>query len=105
MSPVYVDPLVDCLQTPRWRHRQSSHLVADTLTELHTFAERIGLKRSWFQDKSLPHYDLSPGMRRTAIAHGVISLCRGKSVLKWREIRRAPKPSDEMLGEGRKGES
>ena len=35
------------------------HLVADTEEELHKFAQKIGLKRSWYQDKShYPHYDL-----------------------------------------------
>ena len=35
------------------------HLVADTVHELHLFARSIGLKRSWFQDKQIPHYDLT----------------------------------------------
>ena len=36
------------------------HLVSDTsLEELHAFAERLGLKREWFQDhRHMPHYDL-----------------------------------------------
>jgi hypothetical protein len=38
---------------------------------LHTLAERIGLKRSWFQEHPLlPHYDLTPGKRKEAIAAG-----------------------------------
>ena len=37
-----------------------SHLVADTLQELHEFAEKVGLKRKWFQDhKDHPHYDIT----------------------------------------------
>ena len=42
------------------------HLVSDSsLAELHAFAQRMGLKREWFQDKSPgtpgyhPHYDLT----------------------------------------------
>lgn len=37
------------------------HMVADTLTELHAFAEKIGLKRSYFEGvrKGHPHYDLT----------------------------------------------
>jgi len=36
------------------------HLIADTKDELHRFAERLGLKRAWFQDRGrLPHYDLT----------------------------------------------
>lgn len=36
------------------------HLVADTLNELHSFAEYIGLKRCWFQTALRhPHYDVT----------------------------------------------
>ena len=36
------------------------HLVSDnSLDELHEFAQKIGLKRKWFQDKRLPHYDIT----------------------------------------------
>uniref|UniRef100_A0A6M3JHH0 DUF4031 domain-containing protein n=1 Tax=viral metagenome TaxID=1070528 RepID=A0A6M3JHH0_9ZZZZ len=35
------------------------HLVADNVWELHTFAKSIGLRRSWFQDGHIPHYDLT----------------------------------------------
>lgn len=36
------------------------HLVADTLEELHEFAENIGIKRCWFHGtrKGHPHYDI-----------------------------------------------
>jgi len=36
-----------------------THLVSDkSVEELHDFAKRIKLKREWFQDKRVPHYDL-----------------------------------------------
>jgi len=35
-----------------------AHLVADTLDELHAAAQRLGLKRAWFQGGNMPHYDL-----------------------------------------------
>lgn len=36
------------------------HLISDTSTdELHEFAQKIGLRREWYQDHSRhPHYDL-----------------------------------------------
>ena len=36
------------------------HMVADSLKELHSFAEKIGLKRHFFEGvrKGHPHYDL-----------------------------------------------
>lgn len=49
-----------------------SHLEADTLEELHEFAGRLGLRRSWFQDRSIPHYDISKSMREKAIRMGAI---------------------------------
>ncbi len=36
------------------------HLVADTLEELHAFAQTMELQREWFQDHPRhPHYDLT----------------------------------------------
>lgn len=68
---VYVDPLMECEPNPSWRWRQSCHMFADNLDELHAFAKRIGLKRTWFQDhRLLPHYDLTANMRSKAILHG-----------------------------------
>lgn len=47
------------------------HLWADTLGELHAMADRIGMRREWFQSHSrLPHYDLVPSKRVLAIKHG-----------------------------------
>lgn len=46
------------------------HLLADSLSELHEFAEIIGLKREWFQPKSSPHYDIWGIMKKKAIKAG-----------------------------------
>lgn len=60
-----------------------SHLTADTETELHEFAARIGLRREWFQDRCRVgrcepcphwHYDLADSKRREAIAAGAQSV-------------------------------
>lgn len=48
----------------------SAHLTADTLDELHVLAESIGLRRAWFQDGRVPHYDLTPRRRLHALAAG-----------------------------------
>ena len=38
---------------------------------LHAFAERIGMRREWFQEKAdFPHYDLTPRKRKLAVAAG-----------------------------------
>lgn len=68
--------MVDELQ--RWPTRiacfrdGSCHLTTDgSIDELHAFAQRIGLKREWFQDHGLvPHYDLTPRMRERALQTG-----------------------------------
>ena len=39
--------------------RLTAHLMADSLEELHEWAQAIGLKRCWFDsNKKHPHYDL-----------------------------------------------
>lgn len=50
------------------------HMVSDTsLDELHTFAASIGLRREWFQNKRIPHYDLTTQrMRAKAIRSGAV---------------------------------
>lgn len=51
------------------------HLVADSVSELHGFAGRIGLRRSWFQGGSRhPHYDiLSLSVQKRALAEGAVA--------------------------------
>lgn len=49
------------------------HLIADSLKELHIFAESIGLKRCYFHGmrKGHPHYDLmNVDIRKKAIDAG-----------------------------------
>lgn len=57
-----------------FRGMKMSHMMADTLEELHEMADKIGLKREWFQPKSRPHYDVSEGKRAQAIRHGAIEM-------------------------------
>lgn len=60
-----------------------SHLTATTQDELHAFAEKIGLKRSWFQAKCkygkcepCPHwhYDVTDSKRDEAIRAGAVAV-------------------------------
>ncbi len=60
-----------------------SHLIADTLDELHEFAGRLGLRRDWYQDGGwIPHYDVSEGKREEAIAKGAVAVPFGREP--WR---------------------
>lgn len=44
------------------------HIVADSLDELHRFAEQMGIKRCWFEGtrKGHPHYD-APNWAKVAV--------------------------------------
>lgn len=80
---VYVDNC--CLS---WRGKLWCHLVADTLEELHSFARQLGLKRSWFQDKTrYPHYDVTTSVREKALAIGAIAGDRAVVVIKAKQLR------------------
>ena len=58
-----------------WRGKLWCHMSADSMEELHEFANRLGLKRSWFQDAGgIPHYDLTESKRRQALAMGAVHL-------------------------------
>ena len=70
-------------------------MMSDTsLEELHEFAQRLGLKRSWFQQGSAPHYDLSKTKRRKAVELGATELfIRGDRAARreWQRVYRAAK--------------
>ncbi|MGH9801680.1 MAG: DUF4031 domain-containing protein [Blastocatellia bacterium] len=66
----------------RYWHRRCGHLVSDTsIEELHEFADGLGLRREWFQQKSIPHYDLTGSVYELAIE-------RGATLVSSREIVR-----------------
>ena len=64
---------VDGLRThPGWKW-PSCHLTADSLQELLTFGEMLGLKRGWLQHSSRgkkAHFDITPGKRAKALDMG-----------------------------------
>lgn len=85
---VYVDDLTPCIPNKNWRWSKSCHLIADSVNELHEFAKRIGMRRSWFQnDGRLPHYDLNENRRRIAVKQGATELDRRQFVEKMRELK------------------
>ena len=55
-----------------------SHLLADTIEELHGMADRIGLESSSFHPGSIPYYDCSQGKRQQAIRLGALVIGRQK---------------------------
>lgn len=77
---VYVD-----LAIHPWRGKMWCHLMADSLTELHEFAAKLGLKREWFQPPpkaSSPHYDVTESKRVQAVKLGAIELEEREDVIR-----------------------
>lgn len=72
---IYVDAAIHPYRGQKW-----CHMIADTLDELHDMAEQLDLKRSWFQDKRVPHYDLAPSKRILAIQFGAKEVDRDQYV-------------------------
>ena len=64
---VYVDS-----EKAVYYNMRMSHMIADTVKELHEMADKIGLKRHWFQDHRVPHYDICQNKRAKAIAEGAV---------------------------------
>ena len=90
---VYVDFLMKCLPNPNWKWTESCHLFADNMKELHEFSKRLGLKRSWFQDRrNFPHYDLTKNMRQKAIRLGAVEVSSRAELAKlFKKLREASK--------------
>jgi len=84
---VYVDDLMTCVPTPRWLHRSSCHLMADSEEELSAFADRMGLRREWKQGGSVPHYDLTPNKRKQAVQQGAVEVDMPMMIERLRRLR------------------
>jgi hypothetical protein len=95
---VYVDETRDWTLIARargLRHTHWCHLLADTEDELHAFAARLGLRRSWYQrrgpDDHRWHYDVTPAVRARAVGHGAVEVdwrFVGKLMARRREEKR-----------------
>lgn len=52
-----------------------SHMAADTLEELHSMAENIGVSKAHFQNKKgKPHYDICKQNKQKALQLGAIEV-------------------------------
>jgi hypothetical protein len=75
---VYVDDALipaEVRNGPTRHNSRWSHLMADTLEELHAFARQLGMRPEWFQDHPRhPHYDLTEGKRYRALHLGARSI-------------------------------
>lgn len=66
---VYIDDAKN-----QYGRMKMSHMIADSLDELHQIAEKIGLRRQWFQDKNILHYDVCQSKKKLAIELGAIEV-------------------------------
>lgn len=82
--PVYVDR-----ERNPYRGMLMSHMLADSLDELHAMAAAVGLRRAWFQDHGTPHYDLCQAKRAIAIRLGAVEIDRRQTVAIIRRLRAA----------------
>ena len=98
---VYVDSAFAAGDWGRWSG--GGHLQADTVEELHEFAERLRLRREWFQRKpgrpENDHYDLSRTARECALELGAIDEDRAAGTRRRREIRRARRAGNLITSE------
>jgi Protein of unknown function (DUF4031) len=88
---VYVDNAFAVGDWGRWSG--GGHLQADTVQELHEFAQRLGLRGEWFQCKpgrpENDHYDVGRTGRERALALGAIDEDRAVGTRRRQAIRRA----------------
>lgn len=74
---VYVDNMNFPVKMGKNRTYIFSHLVADTVEELHEMADKIGVQRKWFQSgptKGADHYDITLSKKALAVKFGAIEL-------------------------------
>jgi len=83
---IYVDAAV-WKKSPTGR-KSYAHMVADSIEELHLFAEQIGVKKHFFhRSKTAPHYDITSEQHPLALANGALLvssrevLAKGKLLL------------------------
>lgn len=86
---VYVDDIAVCATGKNWHWPKACHLVADSVNELHKFADKLGLKRSWFQRRTIPHYDLTENVRKKAVTLGAVEIDREKLIEIVNKFRRS----------------
>lgn len=74
---VYIDDMY-LYPMGRFGRMKMSHMVADTIEELHEMADKIGVARKWVQQADLGkgwvHYDVSMSARAKAIEHGAVAI-------------------------------
>ena len=85
---ICVDQLRKC--GAPWHGGEACHMISDeSIYELYGFARQLGLSWSWFQPRSIPHFDIAPRFRERAIQLGAVALERRPFVEAMRRFRAA----------------
>jgi len=80
---VYVDKMKQ-----KFRGMIMCHMLADTVSELNTMADKIGIKQKWFQNTKYPHYDICQTKKQLAIQNGAIEVNNHKLVEILNQIKK-----------------
>lgn len=72
------DTVVVDQATHPYKRMMMCHMMSKDLNALHSMAEKIGIKRKWFQNKAgrTPHYDICKSKRALAIEYGAVETDR-----------------------------
>lgn len=98
---VYVDDM-HTVPLGRYRKMKMSHMIADSLDELHLMADKIGVDRRWYQGPPktrVAHYDICLSKRGLAVKHGAVEITMseaGRLIRSWRE-QAATMPRSDIL--------
>lgn len=72
-----------------WKGKPRFHLSADSVDELHGFAQAVGINRCWYHAGARhPHYDITETQRATAISNGAIAVSQRELMQVARRINR-----------------
>jgi Protein of unknown function (DUF4031) len=83
---------VDDMKAPFY-YMVMCHMIADTEAELHAMADKIGLKRKWYQGD---HYDVALVTRALAVRHGAVEITwKQCSAMMYFQRRGLPMPPPE----------
>lgn len=66
------------------------HMIADSLDELLSMADTIGVARKWFQacpPASFPHFDIAQSKKRLALEAGAVEVSRRVLVSHMKRLR------------------
>ena len=70
-----------------YRRMVMCHMIADTEAELHKMAAAIGMRREWFQNTRIPHYDVCKSRRQKAVELGAVEVTGRELIQKFRQLQ------------------